>query len=78
MSKEELIAIGYKIANAEGTEAELDELYALFSKNVPHPAGANLFFYPENYNASRDNIGDYDPSVEEIVDKCLSYRPIIL
>ncbi|MGN6177683.1 MAG: bacteriocin immunity protein [Mucilaginibacter sp.] len=78
MTRDELIEIGKKIVAGEGTEKELDELYDLFSRNVPHPSGANLFYYPENYNAWKDKISEYDPTVEEVVDKCLSYKPIIL
>ena len=78
MNREDLIELGKKIVAFEGTEKEVDEMYELFSKNVPHPNGANLFFYPENYNARRDNISEYNPTVEEVVDKCLSYKPIIL
>jgi hypothetical protein len=78
VNREDLIELGKKIVAFEGTEKEVDEMYELFSKNVPHPNGANLFFYPENYNARRDNISEYNPTVEEVVDKCLSYKPIIL
>ena len=78
MTREELIEIGNKIVNCEGTEKEQDDMYELFSKNVPHPKGANLFYYPENYNARKDNIADYNPTVEEVVDKALSYKPIQL
>lgn len=78
MTREELIEIGYKISNCIGTEEEQAELYELFSNNVPHPNGANLFFYPENYNARKHNLADYNPSVEEVVDKALSYKPIQL
>ena len=53
-------------------------MYDLFSRNVPHPNGANLFFYPENYNARRDKLEEYNPTIEEVVDKCLAYKPIIL
>ncbi len=45
MTREELIEIGNKIVNCEGTEEEQDQLYELFSKSVPHPNGANLFFF---------------------------------
>ncbi|SEW24176.1 Colicin immunity protein / pyocin immunity protein [Chryseobacterium wanjuense] len=74
MTKEELIELGYKIVNAEGTEEQIDEYYELFSKNVPHPNGANLFFYPENYNARTDDLSKYNPSVEEVVELALSYK----
>ena len=49
----------------------------LFDRNVPHPEGSSLFFYPENYNARTMDISSYDPAVEEVVDKCLAYQPII-
>ena len=78
MNREQLIELGNKIISFEGSEKEMDELYELFSRNVLHPNEANLFFYPENYNARRDDISQYNPSVEEVVDKCLSYKPILL
>ena len=78
MTREELIELGYKIVNCEGTEEEIDMMYDLFCRNVPNPDGANLFFYPENYNARRDDLSQYNPTVEEVVDKALSYKPIQL
>jgi len=78
MNREQLIELGNKIISFDGSEKEMDELYDLFSRNVPHPSGANLFFYPENYNARRDDISQYNPTVEEVVDKCLNYRSILL
>lgn len=78
MKREELIELGYKIVNCEGSEDEIDELMELFDENVPHPDGANLFFYPENYNARKDDISQYNPTVEEVVDKALSYKAIQL
>jgi len=50
----------------------------LFDSNVPHPEGSSLLFYPENYNARTMDISSYDPTVEEIVDKCLAYQLIII
>ena len=78
MTREELVEIGRRIVECNGTEQEIDDLSELFDKNVPHPNGSNLFFYPENYNARKDNISDYNPTVEEVVDKCLSYKTIQL
>lgn len=78
MTREELIELGYKIINCEGTEEEIDMMYDLFSRNVPHPNGANLFFYPENYNAIHDDLSKYNPTVEEVVDKALSHKSIQL
>lgn len=68
MKKSELIELGYKIKNCEGTEEEIDEMIYVFNKNVPHPNGANLFFYPENYNSRKMNLSNYNPTVEEVVD----------
>ena len=78
MNRDELIELGKKVVDASLPEEELEKLYQLFSDNVPHPDGANLFFYPENYNARRDDLSNYEPSVEEVVDVALSYKPIQL
>ena len=74
MTREELIALGRKITDDE----ETDRLMELSDRHVPHPQGSSLFFYPENYDARRDDLSAYKPSVEEIVDLCLAYRPICL
>jgi hypothetical protein len=78
MTRDELIHLGRRIINCEGTESEIDKMIELFDRNVPHPNGANLFYYPENYNARKFDVSTYNPTVEEVVDKCLSYKPIIL
>lgn len=78
MTREELINLGNQIIKAKGTENEHNELYEKFNKNVPYPYGANLFFYPENYNSRRDDLSQYNPTVESIVDKCLAYNGIQL
>ena len=78
MTKLELIKIGEKIVRADGTENEINELMELFDKNVPRPNGSNLFFYPENYNTRKHNLSEYNPSVKEVVEKCLAYKGIQL
>ena len=78
MTRDELIEIGTRIYNGDGSEEELVQLMELFDRNVPHPSGSNLFHYPENYNARKHNIANYNPTVEEIVDKCIAYKPIQL
>ncbi|WP_282056834.1 bacteriocin immunity protein [Maribacter luteus] len=78
MTREELIELEKRIVNCQGTEDEIDEMIQVFNKNVSHPKGASLFYSPENYNARRDKISDYNPTVEEVVDKALSYKPIQL
>ena len=76
-TRTELIELGHRFLDAE-TEKDQDELYELFNKQFNHPDAANLFFYPENYNARSGEISEYDPSVEEVVDKAISYQAIIL
>lgn len=78
MTRAELIEIGHKIISAKLPEEELESLMELFNKNVTHPKGSSLFFYPEKFNFRTDDIKDYNPTVEEVVDKCLNYRPIQL
>ena len=78
MKRDELIDIGLKIVALECSDDELDKLHELFSANVPHPDGSTLFYYPENYNARRDDITEYNPSVEEVVDVALAHKPILL
>ncbi|ENI5462345.1 bacteriocin immunity protein [Flavobacterium psychrophilum] len=78
MTREELIKLGKKIVNCEGTEQEINKMIELFDTKVLHPNGSNLFYYPENYNARTFDISKYKPIIEEVVDKCLNYKPIIL
>ena len=62
LSRNELIELGQKIINCEGSEEEINEMHDLFNRNVPYLDGANLFFYPENYNARIDNIQIIPPN----------------
>jgi len=78
ITREELIDLGKRIVAADGTEEEIQKLMDLFDKNVPHPNGSSLFYFPENYNSRAHEISQYNPTMEEVVDKCLSYKPIIL
>jgi hypothetical protein len=78
MTRLELIELGKNIINCEGTEQEISIMIDTFNQNVPHPKGAGLFYYPENYNARKDDLSQYNPSVEEVVDKVLGYKPIQL
>ncbi len=78
MTREVLIELGKRIVAANVSEEDLQSLMELFDKNVPRPNGSNLFYWPENFNFRSDDISEYNPTVEEVVDKCLSYKPIIL
>ncbi len=77
MTRDELIELGRKIVSGIGTQEEQNRWYEEFSNHVPHPRGANLFFYPENYNTRRDDHLNYNPSVEEVVDQALAYQPLV-
>jgi hypothetical protein len=74
----ELCVLGSKIKYREGTEAEIDKMMSDFDKSVLHPKGSSLFFYPENYDAGKDDISAYNPTVENVVQKCLEYESIKL
>lgn len=79
MTRKKLIEIGYSIVNFDvKDEVAYNHLQVLFDKNVPHPLGSSLFFYPENYNAYKFDISTYNPKVEDVVDLALSYESIIL
>jgi hypothetical protein len=66
MTREELVKLVREIMNVKGkTEEELSNLIDLLSKNVPHPAVSNLIYWE-------------DLTPEQIVDKALNYKPIVL
>ena len=65
MSKEELIELVDKIMKCEGTEEEVDNMIDILKKNVIDPEVTNYIFYEEN-------------TPEEVVNKALAYKPIIL
>jgi len=52
MTREELIQLGNQIIE-ETDDDRQEELMERFDRNVPHPEGSSLFFYPENYNARK-------------------------
>lgn len=78
LTREELIGLGKRIVAADGTEEEIQKIMELFDVNVPYPKGSNLFYWPENFNLLTGDTSEYNPTVEEVVDKCLSYKPINL
>jgi hypothetical protein len=72
----ELIALGTKIKYNHGSEEEINNWMNLFDKNVPYSNGSSLFFYPEKEN--KIEIKNYNPTVNEVVEICLNYKPIQL
>ena len=65
MDRIELIKLVERIMRCEGTDEEQDELLELLEKNVLDPQVSNYIFYEEN-------------TPEEVIDKALTYTPIIL
>ena len=65
MTREELIALVDKIMKCQGSEKEIDKMIELLEQNVTDPEVTDYIFYEEN-------------TPEEVVDKALAYRPIIL
>ncbi len=65
MHRSELIEIVEKIMRCEGTEEDQDHLLELLEQNVADPNVSRYIFYEEN-------------TAEEVVDKALAYKPILL
>lgn len=65
MTREELISLVGKIMKCQGSEEEIDEMIKLLRKNVSDPEVTNYIFYEEN-------------TPDEVVDKALAYKPILL
>ncbi len=77
LTRQELIDLGNKLLSASSEEEE-NRLYNEFNRQFSHPDAANLFYYPENYNARKMTFTDYDPTVEEVIDAALAHQPIQL
>ena len=65
MSREDLIELVDKIMRCEGTEEEQDELLELLERNILNPEVSNYIFFEDN-------------TPEEVVEKALAYKPLIL
>ena len=68
MSQDELVALVQSIMDADGSEADLDEMLSQLKANVPHPSVSDLIYYPVDANLS----------AEHIVELALAYEPVIL
>ncbi|MGG4341899.1 bacteriocin immunity protein [Paenibacillus lautus] len=67
LTKAQILDLVTKLYNGEGSEEEVGEWIDLLQRNLPHPDISNLIFWPE-----------VDLIPEEIVEKALNYKPIIL
>ena len=65
MDRMELIEVVRKIMNCEGSEEEQDDLLKVLEGNVLDPRVSYYIFYEDN-------------TPEEVVDKALAYKPILL
>lgn len=65
LTRHELIILVERIQKCQGSEKEIDKMIELLTQNVSDPEISNYIFYEEN-------------SPEEVVDKALAYKPIIL
>ena len=63
--------VGKLMTGGYGTEAEEDAAVAEFNAAVIRPRASDLIFY------SHEGF-DHEPTVDEVVDRALSYRPIEL
>ena len=64
LSRGELIELVQRIMDADGTEAQLNEMIVVLERNVPHPSVSDLIFYPET-----------ELSAEQVVDIATAYIP---
>lgn len=67
--RKHLVSIVQQIMDADGTEAELDNLMQELETSVPDPGVSDLIYYPP------DGVG---LTAEQVVDKALGYRAIQL
>ena len=65
LTRDELIILVERIQKCQGSEKEIDKMIELLKRNVTDPEVTNYIFYEEN-------------TPEEVVDKALAYKPIIL
>lgn len=81
LSREDLIELVRRIMNFERSEEAWEKSdddpqmswIEILRNNVPDPRISDYIFYP-----NKDNLSSREMTPEEIVDKALSYKPIIL
>lgn len=67
IAKNQLIGLVKLIISADGTEDQINEWIKILEDNVPDPNVSGLIFH------SKEEL-----TAEEVVEKALAYRPIIL
>ena len=58
MTRDELMDLAERILTEEDDEV-LSDLMEQFDRNVTHPEGSSLFFYPEGWNARNGGLACY-------------------
>lgn len=66
-NRSHLVELVRKLMDAEGSEAELDDMLTELQQRVPHAEISNLIYWD-----------DRDLTPEQIVEEALAARPIIL
>lgn len=66
-NRSHLVELVRKLMDAEGSEAELDDMLTELQQQVPHAEISNLIYWD-----------DRDLTPEQIVEEALAARPIIL
>jgi hypothetical protein len=66
LSREEMIELVRRISEADGSEAEIDEMIEVFEANCKHSAGTDLIFWPHGFPHDPEKP---EPTIEEIVAK---------
>ncbi|MFC7441552.1 hypothetical protein [Laceyella putida] len=76
ITKEELVEFVRRAMDFETYRTETHYYMELFYVHVSMPKASNLIFYPDGQ--FKDNMGEYAPTPEEIVERALAYKPICL
>lgn len=66
LTKPEMISLVRKIAEVDGTEAEVQLMIDQYRANCKHPAGTDLIYWPDGHFDGTD-----EPTAEQIVEKAM-------
>jgi hypothetical protein len=72
LNREQLIGLVEKLLSGEGTEEEVEAWLILLEQNVLDPQIGDYIYWPQYHGL------DDDRTAAQIVDKALSYKPILL
>jgi hypothetical protein len=60
LTRDELVEVARKLMTADvSSDAEVNRLAGVFNRNVPHPGGTDLIFYPEIEFETPEQVVDY-------------------